>query len=144
MEDQRLISRLISYWERICSGGSMPRWEQFNATTIEDLWQQCCAWKVDIGGKSPSYTYEYVGKGIKGALGIDPTGTMFTTHFRNFPGARIVREIDTLVTMPKPLKDESQFVNEQSKVVKYRSCLLPFGNKKRLTHVVLGLSWKAF
>jgi hypothetical protein len=70
---------------------------------------------------------------------------MFTSHFRNFPGARIVRKMDDVVKTLSPLTDSAQFVNEQNKVVKCRSCLLPFGNKQgRVTHVVLALSWKDF
>ena len=45
---------------------------------------------------------------------------------------------------PTPLLDTGQFVSETSKVIKFRSCLLPFGTEERITHVVVGFSWREY
>ena len=45
---------------------------------------------------------------------------------------------------PKPLVDIGQFISENNKVVKFRSCLLPFGKDGVVTHVLAGLSWREF
>jgi hypothetical protein len=96
-------------------------------------------------GSTTTYTYEYVGASVKEAVGSDMTGKMFTSQFRGFPGARVVQKIDEVVKARQIIVDEGQFVNEQSKLVKYRSCLLPFGTREGVvTHVVLGLSWRAY
>ncbi len=146
MQDKRLTKRLTDYWDRLRKDAVLPQWEKFNPGAFDDIWKQCCGWRVEPGGtNSHVYTYEYVGSAVKQALGSDPTGQMFTSHFKNFPGARIVQGIDEVVSKKAPHTDEGQFINEDSKVVKYRSCLLPFGKKDgKVTHIVLGLSWGLF
>jgi len=148
-EDKRLTKQLTDYWSHICRGRALPPWEFFNAGAIEDIWKQCCVWQVETGGegrKINQYTYEYVGRGLKGALGKDLTGMVFSSRLRQFPGARIAERIDEVVLQlhAQPITDEGVFVNEKDKIVKFRSCMLPFGRKGKVTHVVMGLSWKVF
>lgn len=148
MEDKRLTTRLLNYWDKLRENLPLPPWQKFNVGALEDIWGQCCVWRVDIASvdrRINNYTYEYVGRNAKEALGMDLTGLMFVSHFQKFPGARVMERIDDAVERSVPISDEGIFVNQQNKVVKYRSCLLPFGTEKgRVTHVVLGLSWKAF
>jgi hypothetical protein len=148
MEDKRLTHRLMSYWNRLRGELPLPQWQTFNVGALEDIWGQCCVWRVDIANfekRTNNYTYEYIGDSAQEALGKDMTGMAFSSHFQKFPGARIVSRVDDVVAEAVPISDEGTFVNEKSKVVKYRSCLLPFGTKEgRVTHIVLGLSWKAF
>jgi hypothetical protein len=145
MKDKRLTNRLIQYWEKLRTQQPLPAWERFNPGVVDDIWKNCCVWRAEGSEDMPTYTYDYVGASVRSALGVDATGVVFNSHFRNFPGARIVYKIDEIVKSQTPMLDESQFVNQQNKIVKYRSCLLPFGNKKgRVTHVMLGLSWHAF
>lgn len=148
MEDQRLTKRLMEYWNRLRREALLPQWAQFNAGAMQDIWGQCCVWSVtfaDISAAVNQFTFEYVGDSAQQALGKDMTGTMFMSTQQKFPGARIVTRIEETVKRALPINDEGTFVNEHNKVVKYRSCLLPFGTKDgRVTHIVLGLSWKAF
>ncbi len=144
MKENRLTTRLTDYWNRLRKDNILPQWEQFNTVAFQDLWKSCCKWRVEPGqSESIVYTYEYVGSAVKEALGADPTGTVFTGQLRGFAGAQIVHNIDKVAKNPMPLMDEGRFINDKSKIVKYRSCMLPFGTKKgKITHIVLGLSWK--
>jgi hypothetical protein len=145
MHDQRLTTRLIDYWTRLRKDLPIPQWQSFNGAAFDDLWQQCCGWRVDQGNSNTfTYTYEHVGQSVREAIGSDLTGKIFNSRFNNFPGATISKSIDNVVKNPTPLIEESQFINEKNKIVKYRSCLLPFGKDGKVTHIVLGLSWKAF
>lgn len=148
MEDKRLTKRLMDYWNRLRKEQPLPPWEHFNISVLADIWGQCCVWRVDVTGverQITQYTYEYIGSSAKEALGKDLTGMVFISHFQRFPGARIAERIGEVVEHGIPITDEGNFVNETNKVVKYRSCLLPFGTKEgRVTRVVLGLSWKTF
>ncbi len=148
MEDLRLTKRLTQYWNRLRHDLPLPQWEKFNAAGLEDIWGQCCVWRVEVGTselRKKTYTYEYVGTNAKEALGNDPTGVMFISNYDKFPGARIAKRVGEVAEGGKPLSDEGSFVNEKNRMVKYRSCLLPFGTKEgKVTHIVLGLSWRAF
>lgn len=148
MEDKRLINRLTAYWNRLRQDKRLPAWEHFNVSALEDLWGQCCVWRVDVAGEGRrvnQYTYEYVGSSAKEAMGMDLTGTVFVSKIQSFPGARVAAKVEEAVEAARPLLDEGTFVNDKNKVVKYRSCLLPFGTKDgKVTRLVLGLSWRMF
>ena len=148
MEDQRLTKRLTEYWNRLRKDLPLPAWAKFNVGSLQDVWGQCCVWRVDLTGlenKRRQYTYEYMGSNAREALGQDLTGMVFISHFQRFPGARVVERVEEVVASHAPVSDEGSFVNENQKIVKYRSCLLPFGTPEgKVTHIVLGLSWKAF
>jgi hypothetical protein len=146
MQDKRLTKRLMDYWTRLQENKALPSWEKFNMGALSDIWGQCCVWRVDVASMEKpvrQYTFEYVGSSAQQALGEDLTGTMFISRFHHFPGARIAKRIDEVVDQGVPISDEGTFVNENSKVVMYRSCLLPFGTPDgKVTRVMLGLSWK--
>lgn len=144
MQEQRLTHRLTAHWNNLRKSDDIPRWEHFNPAALDDIWQKCALWAIRYGKLDErSYVCEYIGDEVKEALGTDPTGRLFTGHFRNFRGTRIMAKMNEVISSRAPLSDEGQFVNSISQTVKFRSCLLPFGHKnQQVTHVVLALSWK--
>lgn len=137
----------MDYWNKLRRDLPLPQWEKFNIAALQDIWGQCCVWRVDISatGHGNQYTYEYVGSNAQEALGTNLTGVVFASHLQKFPAARITERIEETVLSLAPIMDEGSFVNQKNKVVKYRSCLLPFGTiKGKVTHVILGLSWRTF
>jgi len=144
--DQRLIDRLTTYWNMIRKDAPIPEFVQFNISAIEDVWAQCVLFTVQptAEGKQPNVNFYTVGDKVRPLYG-DIAGKSVSTAQRNFQGAAIIRKMGDVITSPQPLYDSGQFVNERSKVVKYRTCLLPFGNREgKITHVVAGLSWREF
>ncbi len=146
MHDKRLTTRLQVYWESIRKERPMPDIVWFNNAAIHDIWDQCFKLKVEPAGIDKAvYYYDYMGQSIIEAYGKSLTGQTVHAASKAFPGARIISKIDTLITKPEVLLEEGSFVNTQNKVVKFRSCLLPFGKEDgQLTHVIGGVSWKAF
>ncbi len=160
MQDKRLTHRLTDYWNQLRGDGSLPKWKDFDSTEFSDIWQQCCGWKVDTDEAAAIvYTYEYVGKSIAKMAGRDMTGKQFVStppsgehagellakHFNNFPAARILQKIDRVVKRPALVIEEGRTDSEAGKSVLFRSCLLPFGTEDgKVTHMVLGLSWKLY
>ena len=145
MFDHRVTDRLITYWENLRHGGTMPEFEHLNASAMGDLWQHCVLFTVGPAapGQKPTISFYRVGDQLRSIYGPDMLGKAFSSQSRHFQGAAIVRKIDAVLTNPAPLVDNGQFVSEANKIVKYRSCLLPFG-KDTVTHVVAGLSWKEY
>ncbi len=144
--EQRLIDRLTSYWTLLRKDAPLPEFVQFNISAIEDVWSQCVLFTVQptAAGQNPNVNFYNVGDKVKALYG-DVAGRSVNTGQRNFQGAAIVRRMGEVIASPQPVYDSGQFVNERSKVVKYRSCLLPFGNRDgKVTHVVAGLSWREF
>lgn len=147
MSEQRLIDRLTGYWNLLRKDSQLPEFVQFNISAIEDVWGQCVLFTVQptAPGASPSVNFYRVGEKVKALYGQDMTGRSMNMTQRHFQGAQIVRKVGEVISTPAPVYDSGQFVNDRSKVVKYRSCLLPFGNRDgKVTHVVAGLSWREF
>ena len=143
--DQRLIDRLTNYWHLIRKDAPVPEFVQFNISAIEDLWAQCVLFTVQPGaGQHAQVVFMKIGDQLKTLYG-DVVGRSISTSHKQFQGGAIMKRMGDVIATPEPVFDQGQFVNERSKVVKYRSCLLPFGTRDgRITHVVAGLSWREF
>lgn len=142
MYERRLTVRLESTWERLRGDDPLPRIEQFNPASIADIWDNCFRLRIESGGKR--YIYEYFGSNITSAVGQDLTQRSLNAKERMFPGVRIVRKIDSMITDAKVIIDEGSFPNDKNEMVKFRACLLPFGSNSEVSHVIGGISWKKF
>jgi PAS domain len=146
MNEHRLTDRLTSYWDNLRKDKEIPDFSQFNSSAIDDLWQQCILFTVSptTEGRSPSLNFYKIGDKLRTIYGQNAEGKTFNPAQRQFQGAAVVRKIDTVLANPIPLVDIGQFIGDNSKMVKYRSCLLPFGRDGVVTHVIAGISWREF
>jgi hypothetical protein len=146
MNEHRLSERLTGYWNTLRKDQIMPDFGHFNASLIDDIWQQCVLFTVSPEVENKPYVLNFyqIGDRLRSIYGIDMIGRSFNTAQRHFQGAAIVRRVEEIISNPAPVNDIGQFINERSKVVKYRSCLLPFGRDGKVSHVVTGLSWREF
>jgi hypothetical protein len=144
--DHRLTDRLTNYWTLLKRENVMPEFGQFNISAISDIWQQCILFTVSQATENTpaSVNFYMLGDQAKNIYGGDMSGRTVYPSMKHFQGASVVRRMDEIIKDPKSLYDEGQFVNERSKIVKYRSCLLPFGKEGRVTHILAGLSWREF
>lgn len=123
----------------------MPSFSQFNSSAISDIWQQCVLFVVQpMSERGITLNFHEVGDKLQGIYNKSMLGTSFNPAHRHFQGASIVGKVDKMLADLAPLLDSGQFVNSNGKVVKYRSCLLPFGKGGVVTHVIAGLSWREF
>lgn len=166
MQDKRLTHRLTDYWNHLRGEDQLPRWETFDRVSFSELWRQCCGWKVNTDNEETIvYTYEFVGDSALKIAYEDLTGKQFTSiqtssnnasppylvaellasHFDNFPPTRILQKIDRVVKRPALVIEEGQVLDTSGKNIRFRSCLLPFGEEGiKVSHMALGLSWKAY
>jgi hypothetical protein len=144
--DSRLTDRLISYWNTIRKENVMPDFSQFNASAIDDLWQQCVLFTVApaIENKSPTLNFYQIGEKLRDIYQSGMVGKSFSPGQRHFHGAPVLRRVEDVIVTQSAISDTGQFVNDKSKVVKYRTCLLPFGRNGHVTHMIAGLSWREF
>jgi hypothetical protein len=144
MEELRLTRRLHRYWDHIRKEREFPDIYQLNTSAIEDVWPFCFKVSIDTS-KGISYKYEYMGEPIAKLYGDDMTGRAIEHNARDFPGSVIHTKIPQAVETRLPLTDDGHFVNRLGQMIKYRACILPFGNDKDgVTHVVVGLSCRVF
>lgn len=148
MHDKRLTDRLTSYWSNIRKEKPYPEIQHFNPSAVEDVWAYCFRLKVEPAAANVTtrtYRYEYMGAKIIEAYGKNLSGQSVSSAVRMLPGSDILKKVDMVLANSTPLYEGGQFVNDKNKIVKYRSCMLPFGNETAgVTHIVVGLSWKSF
>jgi len=145
MQDKRLVNRLQNYWELIRRGKPMPEISQLNPHSIEDLWSQCMKLEALQTQGGVTYYYRFVGSVLAEMYGSDPTNREVDRKVKQYPMNIIVDKLDGVAAARNFLIDENQFVNGRGKLVKYRACLMPFGNEtKGVTHIVVGFSGREF
>ena len=144
--EYRLTERLTTYWNVLRKDEVMPDFSRFNASAIGDIWQQCILFTVSpsVDKKSAALNFYQIGDKLGNLYGTGMLGSTFMAGQKHFQGAAVMRRMEEILTAPQPITDMGQFINEKSKVVKFRSCLLPFGRNGRVTHVITGLSWREF
>jgi hypothetical protein len=145
MHDKRLTSRLSDYWDRIRQQDALPCYSKINPSAIADIWPKCAVCVVEVKG-SDRYKIDRVGDDLKAIWGSNMLGKPLRVGQQHFQGSAIFKKMGAILESPAPFFDEGQYVNERSRVVKYRSCMLPFGDSdgKHVTHIVVGLSWREF
>ena len=145
MYEKRLTHRLTSYWESLKNEDTLPLFQKFNSAAIQDVWDYCMLLAVnDTGGKEVGYSYYKLGDKVRELYSTDVAGQSFNPKHRGAQNSKITQRVGEIVEQKTPLYDEGKFVNERSKIVKFRSCMLPFGQNNSVTHIVVGLSWREF
>ncbi len=145
INERRMVKRMTDCWSRIKKDEPVAPYSKFNNATIQDLWDNCFILSVEGGGDKRAYKYIYVGRAIKNLYGKDLTNQRIVTSVKNLAGLQILKRIDDCVDDNEPVYESGQFVSDKSKIIKFRSCLLPFAGKGgNITNIVGGLSWKTF
>lgn len=140
-----MVDTLIKHWRRRKGTNPLPTFEAFAPESIEgDIWQNCCAFTVRPASDKLLYINDYTGQNLHKAIGKDITGEVLTIAQSGFQAIRLLEKAEEVLRAGEPLVDAGHFVNEDSKIVKFRSCLLPFGRDGKVNRLVLGVSWRAF
>ena len=144
VSEKRMTSRLCTYWEKLKKDCKIPDIHRFNSEALPEVWPQCFMVSV-MDGDPIMYKVEYVGDIVVQMFGKSLQGNMLSASIKSIPGATVIGDIDECVRAVDVVKRHGTFVNDKSKIVKYRSCMLPFGAEGgEVSHVVIGLSWKSF
>ncbi|MBY0355632.1 MAG: hypothetical protein K2Q12_07875 [Rickettsiales bacterium] len=149
MNELRMTTRLLELWNRLSHDNSLPDYAKLNVTSIDDLWQNCMVLvpipKASSSRAQTTLKLHHVGRKVSDVIGNASVGNYIVSRARQFAGEKIIHRIDDIIEQPMPIEESGQFINDKSKVVKYRSCLLPFGNSQEgVTHVLVGLTWREF
>ncbi len=133
----------MSYWQTTCKGAKYPDISHFNADAVEDIMQHC--FRVAVDNKTrPIFIYEQMGSAIAEVHGRDLVGSQIESHTMLFPGKTLYQSL-VKASGGVAVEDEGHFLSPDGQMYKYRACMLPFGNRARgVTHIVIGLSYRAF
>jgi hypothetical protein len=144
--EQRITRRLISYWHECKGTKNIPLRQDISKEKLEDVWQDCFLIEVTEDERlGHDFRYTYIGPRIIAAYGDNVTGADIQTSLLSPDGSHITDIFEEVVETKKPVVDESEFRNLQKVLVRYRQCVLPFGDEKgKVTCLLGGMRWGAF
>ncbi len=141
--EQRLTRRLLSYWQTLCHGNKYPELSHFNTASVEDIMPHCFRVSVEKRTK-PIFIYEQMGREIANVHGRSLIGQPIESHTMLFPGKTLHQGLAKAAD-GVAVEEEGHFLSPAGQMYKYRACMLPFGSVGRgVTHILVGLSWRAF
>ena len=141
----RFHERLQDYWDKLRAGRPFPAEREVNPDDLAEVWPSCFLISIDDVTRRLGYRYSYLGDALVAAYGDDlhsPDVSALLTAVGNTPMAK---RFDEVVKERKPVMDENQFTNSNKLNIRYRSCMLPLGDKDgEVTHILGCMRWKAY
>lgn len=148
MLDKRLTTRLSAYWDLLRREYPLPEFASVNRGQIEDIWPYCIIFQLEPGTDNDNREFRIhdMGGKLVELYCENLTGRRISRKQKQFKAASLIKHAGQVINNPIPLQDEGKFINDKNKIVKYRSCLVPFGNPttREVTHLLAGMSWREF
>lgn len=145
--ERRITERLMAYWTSRKGERVFPALSDIDPKDLEDIWDHCFLIQVlqtPVGDEDEIYRYTHLGESIVAAYGHTIIGADIYTSLMSPSGGRITDFFDKVVASSTPLTEESEFLNTQNIIIRYRQCVFPLGeNKGRVDHLLGGMRWIA-
>lgn len=144
-QHNRLNENLREYWESVRQGRSFPEERDIDPDAIKDIWDSCFLVKKVPDSAYPAFRYDFLGKQLIDAFGDDVTNQEISSKLVDPTSPPLVKGFVHVVENAEPTEEDSEFINSQGLLVKYRSCMLPLGNAKDgVMYILGGMKWKSF
>ncbi len=141
---KRLHERLLAYWQELRGNRAFPKEHDINPDDLEDVWDSCFLLQVIGKGADMRFRYSYLGSALIEAYGNDLTDQDVCATLIDPTTPNMIKKSAEVVKQRVQMVDESEFVNSLGMRIKYRSCLLPLGEKPNEVNYILGaMRWKA-
>lgn len=136
-DSKRGHERLIAYWDQLKGERAFPEEKDIHVEAIADLWESCFLLNTQKEGDD-GFHYEFMGPSLIEAYGSDLTGMK---HDENTEPhiTSILDSFAKVVSDKTYIVDESEFTNTSGQLVKYRACLIPFGESPDTVKYIIGL-----
>ena len=146
MEERRLINRLTKYWEGLRKEALLPDYAMVNASTIADIWPFCIALQLQPGSAAvPQFQIINMGDDIVKMYDENLIGQVVSPSQKHFKAALIITQAANMLGSHEVMNEKGKFVSSRNKIVRFRSCMVPFGSADgHITHTLAGISWKEF
>lgn len=142
----RITDKLRDYWNELRGSRAYPSEREIDPRALDSIWPAC--FLIDIRKEDDSqmhFHYEYLGDELLHAYGED-IGKEQVSVLIAPNKQRMIDKIHEVVKTGEPLEDESEFVNVNSVLIKYRKIFLPLGDadKGEVNYVFGGIRWRGF
>ena len=139
-DSKRGHEQLLSYWSDLRGERKFPKENEINTDALSALWSDC--FLLNCSESNGQYKYDFMGPALIEAYGMDMTG-LTHDHDEEFNIQSVLDSFQKVISSGEQMIDESEFTNKQGMKVKYRCCLVPFGEAPEKVNYILGLMrWK--
>lgn len=137
----RINELLPHYWEELKAGHPLPLEQEINPDSLGEAWDWC--YLVSIRGDV--FAYDYLGRSLLDAYGDDLTGREISETLVYPHPPSLLATFRKVTASSTPALDENQFHNSQGALVKYRSCVTPYGafGRTGVQFLLGGMRWKS-
>ena len=147
MIEKKLVNNMINYWNSLDLGDTaIPTIDKLNIESplIKEIWDKCLSATITDQNKM-SLRYEHIGSEVKDLFGDNCEALELKEASLSYnPVTKIIGKVkaQSVKKNIKPVTDSSYFELPDGRIIRYRSCLLPFGKGEILENVIIGFSWK--
>jgi len=127
-EDRRLTNRLMAFWSEVKGEDPLPSDYDICSKILSDIWPSCVKVTRKEIEKGRDYSYEYIGDDIINAYKFAKLIEKEVPFLISDRADKLTGEYAKIFASKKPFINEGEFINSKGKTVKYRQCLLPFGD----------------
>jgi len=143
--ESRYHQRLQKYWDKLRGKRPFPSESELNPDDISDIWPSCFLISLDDVTRRLGYRYSYLGEDLIEAYGDDIKNPGIVLKLLSTTDTPMVKKFNDVVTLQKPVIDESEFINLKHLKIRYRTCMLPLGTSDgTVTHIIGCMRWKMY
>ena len=142
----RIDEILQSYWDMLRGTRPYPHEADIEPAALSTIWNSCFLIKLSASEIAErGYRYTYLGTDLIEAFGDDVTLQEVSTRLIDPASASLMRQFEKVAQAGIPVTDEAEFTNKHGVLIKYRSCIVPLGEKPdHVDYLLGGMKWKAF
>jgi hypothetical protein len=145
-QERRVSNQLEKFWNELRGDQEIPFERDLDISELEELWPYCFI--IEITAKDDgetNYMYSYIGESIIEAYGDDLTGKSVYAHLIAPYTEDLLQKFGEVSTTKKPIADDSEFVNLQGALIRYRQGLVPFAYPDGSVGYILGaMKWRSY
>lgn len=135
---------LRDYWEKLRGMREFPQENEIEPEEIQDIWDSCFLVSIDDVTKRVGYRYSYLGTELVKAFGDDIDNPEVALRLLSMSQVPNAKKIDEVIEKKQPVVDDGEFLNKFQMRVRYRTCIVPFGYDKKVTHILGVMRWRLY
>ncbi len=145
-QERRVSNQLEKFWNKLRGDHEIPFERDMDIADLEELWPFCFIIEIIARDEGEiAYMYSYIGESIIEAYGDDLTGKSVYAHLIAPYTADLLKKFAEVSAEKKPMADDSEFVNLQGALIRYRQGLVPLAYPDGSVGYILGaMKWRSY
>lgn len=146
IKERRITELLKRYWNDVRGDRPYPPESEIDPEALSSIWDSCFLVRVDRGNAERPHHYAYLGAALVRAYGGEDASAREVCEALVYPSAMsMIHKFREVAEGGVPVQEAGEFRNPAGEVIKYRSELLPLGDREGgIGYIIGGMKWKVF